>query len=219
MHKVLLLIGGLLIAMAGVAQSDTNAVVPPPNLPTITLSESEFEGTSSSNEISSLLQSSRDIFVSTAGFNFGSFRYRMRGLDSENTHVLINGVMMNDQETGRASYSSWGGLNDAMRNTEVNNMVEASDWAFGGIGGVTNILTRAGSYRKTTNLSYALSNRSYNNRIMFLYSTGMQDNGWAVTLSGSLAGHRRVMYRELFMMPGRILPLLRKKSTTDIALG
>ncbi|MBW7847218.1 MAG: TonB-dependent receptor plug domain-containing protein [Bacteroidales bacterium] len=185
MHKVLLLIGGLLIAMAGVAQSDTNAVVPPPNLPTITLSESEFEGTSSSNEISSLLQSSRDIFVSTAGFNFGSFRYRMRGLDSENTHVLINGVMMNDQETGRASYSSWGGLNDAMRNTEVNNMVEASDWAFGGIGGVTNILTRAGSYRKTTNLSYALSNRSYNNRIMFLYSTGMQDNGWAVTLSGS----------------------------------
>ena len=185
MHKVLLFIGGLLIAINTLGQSDTSRLVLPSNLPTITLSESEFEGSSSSNEISGLLQSSRDIFVSTAGFNFGSVRYRMRGLDSENTHVLINGIMMNDNETGRASWSSWGGLNDAVRNTEVNNMVSASDWAFGGIGGVTNILTRASSYRKTASVSYAASNRSYNNRIMFLYATGLQDNGWSITLSGS----------------------------------
>lgn len=185
MHKVLLFIGGLLVAITAVGQSDSSRVVLPSNLPTVSLSESEFEGSSSSNEISGLLQSSRDIFVSTAGFNFGSVRYRMRGLDSENTHVLINGIMMNDNETGRASWSSWGGLNDAVRNTEVNSMVSASDWAFGGIGGVTNILTRASSYRKTANLSYAASNRSYNNRIMFLYATGLQDNGWSVTLSGS----------------------------------
>lgn len=185
MHKVLLFIGGLLVAITAVGQSDSSRVVLPSNLPTVSLSESEFEGSSSSNEISGLLQSSRDVFVSTAGFNFGSVRYRMRGLDSENTHVLINGIMMNDNETGRASWSSWGGLNDAVRNTEVNSMVSASDWAFGGIGGVTNILTRASSYRKTANLSYAASNRSYNNRIMFLYATGLQDNGWSVTLSGS----------------------------------
>ena len=185
MHKVLLFIGGLLIAINTLGQSDTSRIVLPSNLPTVTLSESEFEGSSSSNEISGLLQSSRDIFVSTAGFNFGSVRYRMRGLDSENTHVLINGIMMNDNETGRASWSSWGGLNDAVRNTEVNNMVSASDWAFGGIGGVTNILTRASSYRKTASVSYAASNRSYNNRIMFLYATGLQDNGWSITLSGS----------------------------------
>ncbi len=185
MHKVLLLIGGLLIAITTIGQSDTSRQVLPSNLPTVTLSESEFDESSSSNEISGLLQSSRDIFVSTAGFNFGSVRYRMRGLDSENTHVLINGIMMNDNETGRASWSSWGGLNDAVRNTEINSMVSASDWAFGGIGGVTNILTRASSYRKTASISYAASNRSYNNRIMFLYATGMQENGWSIALSGS----------------------------------
>ena len=186
MHKVLLVIVGLLIAIVGRGQSDTSRVNLPAAMPTVTLSESEFDGSnSSSNEISSLLQSSRDIFVSTAGFNFGSVRYRMRGLDSENTHVLINGVMMNDQETGRASYSTWGGLNDATRNTEISNMVAASDWAFGGIGGVTNIQTRASSYRKTASISYALSNRSYNNRLMFLWATGPMDNGWSVTLSGS----------------------------------
>lgn len=185
MQKVLFIIFGLLFAVVASAQTDTSTVVQQVILPTINLSESDLEGGSSSNEISGLLQSSRDIFVSTAGFNFGSVRFRMRGLDSENTNVHFNGVMMNDNETGRASWSSWGGLNDAVRNTEIANAVAASDWSFGGIGGVTNILARAGSYRKTASLSYAASNRSYNNRIMFMYATGMQENGWAFTLSGS----------------------------------
>lgn len=167
------------------AQTDTAVLVNQAALPVITLTEGDFDGGRSANDISGLLQSSRDIFVSTAGFNFGSVRFRMRGLDSENTSVLFNGVSMNDLETGRASYSTWGGLNDATRFTEVSNGIGSSDWAFGGIGGVTNILGRASQFRKALNLSYAASNRSYNNRLMLLYATGMQPNGWAVTLSGS----------------------------------
>ncbi len=167
------------------AQTDTAVLVNQAALPVITLTEGDFDGGRSANDISGLLQSSRDIFVSTAGFNFGSVRFRMRGLDSENTTVLFNGVSMNDLETGRASYSTWGGLNDATRFTEVSNGIGSSDWAFGGIGGVTNILGRASQFRKAFNLSYAASNRSYNNRLMLLYATGMQPNGWAITLSGS----------------------------------
>lgn len=186
MNKLLITLIGLLIVQLSVGQTDTTGTsVPQVFLPTVVLSESDFDEGSSSNDISGLLQSSRDIFVSTAGFNFGSLRYRMRGFDSENTTVLLNGIIMNDLETGRASWSSWGGLNDAVRNTEVSNGVAASDWSFGGLGGVTNILTRASAYRRTTNLSYAASNRSYNNRLMFLYATGQQENGWAFTLSGS----------------------------------
>jgi hypothetical protein len=185
MNRILYLIIGLFLMQHVVGQTDTSNLVPQIILPTIVLSESDFEGGSASTDISGLLQSSRDIFVSTAGFNFGSLRYRMRGYDSENTMVLFNGVPMNDLETGRASWSSWGGLNDAVRNTEISNGITTSDWGFGGVGGVTNILARAGSYRKATNISYAASNRSYNNRLMFLYATGMQENGWAFTLSGS----------------------------------
>jgi hypothetical protein len=183
--KLLILLGALAFGYNIHAQTDTSAMVNQAALPVITLTEGDFDGGRAANDISGLLQSSRDIFVSTAGFNFGSVRFRMRGLDSENTSVLFNGVSMNDLETGRASYSTWGGLNDATRFTEVNNGIGSSDWAFGGIGGVTNILTRASQFRNALNLSYAASNRSYNNRLMLLYATGMQENGWAITLSGS----------------------------------
>ncbi len=185
MKKLWITLFVLLMVYRLSGQTDTTGQIPDIVLPTIVLSESDFDDSGSTNDISGLLQSSRDIFVSTAGFNFGSLRYRIRGFDSENTTVLFNGITMNDLETGRASWSSWGGLNDAVRFTEVANGIGAFDWAFSGFGGATNLLTRASSYRKTTNLSYSASNRSYNNRIMFLHASGKQENGWSYTFSGS----------------------------------
>ncbi len=154
-------------------------------VPTITLTASESESEEESQDISGLLQSSRDIFVSTAGYTFGSARFRMRGLDSENTLVLINGVPMNDMETGRAYWSSWSGLNDVTRAQEINSGIDASPYTFGGIGGATNIDVRASTQRKGIKLTYSATNRAYRNRLMFTASTGMMDNDWAFTVSGS----------------------------------
>jgi hypothetical protein len=156
-----------------------------PEVPVITLSTADIEGDAGSHDISSLLQGSRDIFMNTAGFNFGSARFRVRGLDSENTTVMINGIPVNDPETGRAFYSTWGGLNDATRMSEGHNNIGFSRNSFGGLGGATNIVTRASQYSPNIRTTYSNSNRSYTHRAMFTYSTGMQDNGWAWTLSGS----------------------------------
>lgn len=155
------------------------------NLPTISLSASELENDQQSQDISGLLQSSRDVFVRTAGYNFGPLRFRMRGYDSENTTVMINGIKVNDMVTGRAYWGSWGGLNDITRYQDVKAGISASEHAFGGVGGVTQIEGRASSLRKGTRLTYSLSNRSYANRVMFTTNTGMMDNGWAFSLSGS----------------------------------
>ncbi|MBE9481992.1 MAG: TonB-dependent receptor plug domain-containing protein [Bacteroidetes bacterium] len=154
-------------------------------LPVFTLSDTDLDGYDESQDISGLLQSSRDIFVSTAGYTFGSARYRIRGYGSENFSVLINGIPVNDVESGRAYWSSWGGLNDALRNQDIKTGIVASPFTFGGIGGVTNIETRASKYRQGVKLTYSLANRSYRNRLMFLASTGLMNNGWAVTVSGS----------------------------------
>ena len=89
------------------------------DIPTFTLTEMDFEAEGQSQEISGLLQSSRDIFVSSAGFTFGPARFRIRGYDSENLAVLVGGVQLNDPETGRAYWSNWGGLNDATRNQDI----------------------------------------------------------------------------------------------------
>ncbi len=156
-----------------------------PDIPLITLSVEEIEGDAEAYDISSLLQGSRDIYVSTAGYNFGAARYRIRGYDSENTMVMINGIPVNDPETGRAFYSTWGGLNDATRMSVGHSGIGVIRESFGAIGGVTNIVTRASEYSPTTRITYSNANRSYVHRGMFTHATGMQDNGWALTLSGS----------------------------------
>lgn len=154
-------------------------------LPSFNLSETELEGFGESQDVSGLLMSSRDIFESTAGYTFGPARYRIRGYDTENNTVLINGVKVNDVNSGRAYWGSWGGLNDALRNQSIYTGINASNLSFGGIGGVTNITTRASTYGKGLKVTYSSANRSYRNRMMVLYSTGMTDKGWALTLSGS----------------------------------
>jgi len=155
------------------------------DIPIMTISIDDIEGEEESHDISSLLQGSRDIYVNTAGFNFGSARYRIRGYDSENTTVMINSIPVNDPETGRAFYSVWGGLNDVTRQTEPLNGLGPHRQAFGGVGGATNIVTRASEFGPNTRTTYSNANRSYNHRMMFTHSTGMQDNGWAFTISGS----------------------------------
>jgi len=170
-------------AVNGLSPPDT--LVVEPDIPSLLLSIDDIEGDADSHDISSLLQGSRDIFVSTAGFNFGPARFRIRGYDSEYSLVMINGVPVNDPETGRAFYSTWGGLNDATRMTVSHHGIGVSREAFSPVGGATNIITRASEYSPATRITYSNSNRSYAHRAMFIHATGMQENGWALTMSGS----------------------------------
>ncbi len=174
----------LLAAVAGFAQETDTVLQKKPDLPVITLTDSDFDD-NESQDISGLLSSSTDVFVNTAGYTFGQARFRIRGYDNRNTSVLINGIYVNDAETGRPYYGNWGGLNDVMRNKVVTPGLLFSDYSFGGIGGTTNIITRASEQRPGTSVSYSVANKSYRNRAMITHSTGLMDNGWAFTLSGS----------------------------------
>lgn len=151
---------------------------------TITLSDDELnDDTSGADNISGLLQSSQDVFLRTAAFEFGSSFFRVRGLDSENGTILINGVEMNKMFNGRPQWSNWGGLNDAMRNQEFTNGIPPSAYNFGGILGTTNINVRASQYRKGGRITYSSSNRSYTNRMMASYASGLVEGGWAYSIS------------------------------------
>ncbi len=159
-----------------------------PDLFTITLADDELNtDTSGADNISGLLSSSRDLFSRTAAFEFSSSFFRVRGLDSENGSVLINGIEMNKLFNGRPQWSNWGGLNDVVRNQELTIGLAPSSYNFGGILGTTNINVRASQYREGGRVTYSSSNRSYTNRLMASYSSGLLKNGWAYTIS---AGRR-----------------------------
>ena len=156
------------------------------DLSTVTLTDDELnDDTSAADNISGLLQASRDIYLRTAAFEFSSSFFRIRGLDSENGKVLINGIEMNKLYNGRPQWSNWGGLNDVLRNQEFSNGLRASDYTFGGILGSTNINVRPSEQRTGTRISYASSNRSYVHRVMATHSTGLSEDGWAFTVAAS----------------------------------
>lgn len=182
----------LLLSVEGISQNDTSFRLKPDTLleqgnrlPIFTSTSGDNDDQTESQDISGLLQASRDVYASVAGFNFGNARFRIRGLNSDHTTVFINGIRVNDLETGWASWSNWGGLNDVTRWMEVKTGNASSRIGFTGIGGYSNIDARASSYRKGNRVSYAFSNRSYAHRVMATGSTGMMENGLAITASVS----------------------------------
>lgn len=161
--------------------STTNDVV---DLFSISLSDDELnDDTSASDNISGLLNSSMDVFYRTAAYEFSSSFFKVRGLDSDNAIVHINGVKMNKLYNGRPQWSNWGGLNDVLRNQELSNGSIPLKYNFGGILGSNNINIRASEYGEGGRITYSSSNRSYSNRLMATYNSGMLEKGWAYSLS------------------------------------
>ena len=150
----------------------------------ITLIESDFSDENSSSESTSgLLQSSRDAFLQSAAFNWGQARFRVRGLDSEYSTMMINGVSMNKIYDGRPQWGEWGGLNDALRNQEFTLGTAPSDYTFGGILGTQQINTRASIYRPGSRITFSGTNTNYSWRTMATYASGMNADGWAFVVS------------------------------------
>ena len=108
-----------------------------------------------------------------------------RATMGENTTMMINGTPVNDPETGKVIYSTWGGLNDAMRNTVNTIGLAATENTFGTLGGTSSIITRASQFSPGTRITYSAANRNYRHRAMFIHSTGLKDDAWALTISGS----------------------------------
>ncbi|GAA6766988.1 hypothetical protein AAFH68_29350 [Flavobacterium sp. CGRL1] len=150
----------------------------------ITLSDNDLSDDNSSSEMTSgLLQSSRDAFMQASAFNWGQARFRMRGLDSENGTMMLNGMTMNKIYDGRPQWNNWGGLNNVLRNQEFSVGNAASNYTFGGVLGTQQIFTQASLYRKGIQLTFSGSNASYTLRAIGTYASGMSASGWAYVVS------------------------------------
>ena len=179
----------LLFASHSFAQTDTSAVDSTVEestfIPNFTVTADALENEMQSQDVNGLLQSSRDVYTSMVGYNLSPARFRIRGYGSENFTVMLNGVPMNDPESGWTIWSTWGGLNDITRYPTTRTGINSSAYTFGGVGGFSNITFRASDIRKGTRFSYAITNRTYRHRAMLTHSSGMMSNGWAVTASMS----------------------------------
>jgi iron complex outermembrane recepter protein len=153
--------------------------------PVTNITAEDFEQKMGAQEFPEMMKSIPGVFVSTAGGSLGGANVRIRGFGSENTAVLINGIPVNDMESGQVFWSNWGGMNDVTRNQQVQRGLGASKLSVNSVGGTINIITKPTDYRKGIKFSYSNSNRSYSDMAMLSMSTGQMKNGWAVTALGS----------------------------------
>ncbi|MBL7728805.1 MAG: TonB-dependent receptor, partial [Dinghuibacter sp.] len=154
------------------------------NIPVISLDENDMQDGSAQN-ISSLLSAGRDPFFNSATFKFSAVRFRIRGYDADLFSTFMNGAPMENLDNGFTPFGLWGGLNDVLRNRDNTLGLRPTTYAFGDLGGLNFMDSRASRQRKQTSFNYAVSNRNYANRVMLTHSTGLGRKGWAFSFSAS----------------------------------
>ncbi|MDI9320100.1 MAG: hypothetical protein QM530_06435 [Phycisphaerales bacterium] len=140
----------------------------------------------SNQNISAMLSSSahKDPYLNAVSYTFSPYNFHARGL-SNSQQVWINGILMNNPEKGNAAWNTWSGLNDVFKNKSSSYGLASNPISFGSLIGLQAFDISASEQARQTKMSYSISNRSYNNRIMLTHSSGVQKNGWAFSISAS----------------------------------
>ncbi|TXG36920.1 TonB-dependent receptor [Seonamhaeicola maritimus] len=138
----------------------------------------------STQEFPEILKSTPGVYATRAGGGYGDGRINLRGFNSENVAVMINGVPVNDMENGRLYWSNWAGLGDVTSSMQVQRGLGASKVAVPSIGGTINIITKSTDVEEGGNVFSSLANDGYFKYGM-TYSTGLSENGFAATVSAS----------------------------------
>ncbi|RXQ94976.1 TonB-dependent receptor [Ancylomarina salipaludis] len=135
-------------------------------------------------EFPEVLKSTPGVYATKQGGGFGDSRINMRGFASENIAVMINGIPVNDMEWGGVYWSNWAGLSDVTRSMQTQRGLGAAKIAAPSVGGSINILTKTTDMKKGGSVFSGIGNDGYKKTAVTL-STGLMDNGYAITFSGS----------------------------------
>lgn len=149
-----------------------------------TIKAAEIELKLGTQEFPEILKSTPGVYATRAGGGYGDGRVNLRGFDSENIAVMINGVPVNDMENGAVYWSNWAGLGDVTSSLQVQRGLGASKVAVASIGGTINIITKTTDAVQGGNIMSSIGNDGYLKYGM-TYSTGLTEKGFAATVSAS----------------------------------
>ena len=149
-----------------------------------TIKAADIERKLGSQEFPEILKSTPGVYATKSGGGFGDGRINLRGFNSENVAVMINGVPVNDMENGRVYWSNWAGLSDVTSAMQVQRGLGAAKVAVPSIGGTINILSKTSDIEKGGIVVASTGNNGFQ-KYGFTLSTGLMDSGLAATVSFS----------------------------------
>ena len=179
-NKLKLSVIALCYAPAVFAQTDSLATQPTTiSESAFTLTEAQLGEDEDMSQSVTIINSSSNIYANEVGYLFSPVRFRYRAFDQKFNDVYINGVPMNDMESGQFRFTTIGGLNQQTRNVEFALPFESNNFAMTGMGGSNNYNFRPGSMPVGQRISLLGANRAYTLRGMYTINTGLNDKGWA----------------------------------------
>jgi hypothetical protein len=137
-----------------------------------------------SQDIPMILNATPGVYATHEGGGDGDAQITIRGFSSRNVGVLLDGVPVNDMETGQVYWSNWFGLDVATRSIQVQRGLGASKLALPSVGGTINIITKGYENKKGGELKQEIGADGYL-RTTLGYNTGKLKNDWAFSVAGS----------------------------------
>lgn len=132
-----------------------------------------------------MLNSTPGVYATQGDGSYGDAYMNIRGFGQEEVLFMINGVPMNDMETGTMYWSNFAGLSEVTRSMQVQRGLGASKLAVNSVGGTVNIVTDPAERKKGGSAEVTLANGSFSNRYRLTLNSGLLKSGWAVTFQGS----------------------------------
>ena len=152
-----------------------------------TIRASEIVEKLGNQEFPELLNRTPSVYATKSGGGYGDSKINLRGFSSQNIAVMVNGMPVNDMETGKVYWSNWSGIADVTSAMQVQRGLGASKLAIASIGGTINIVTKASDMPESGTVSLAIGNDGYNKELV-AYNTGKTKSNWSTSLLLSRTG-------------------------------
>jgi len=146
-----------------------------------TIKSAEIREKLGTQEFPEILKNTPSVYATKAGGGFGDSRINIRGFDQKNIAVMINGMPVNDMETGAVYWSNWAGLSDVTSAMQVQRGLGSSKLAIASVGGTINILTKTSEQKEGGSVSTSFGNANYL-KTQASYSTGKLENGLSASI-------------------------------------
>ena len=129
-------------------------------------------------ELVEILNTTPSVYATKSGGGFGDSGITLRGFESRNVAVMVNGMPVNDMEGGTVYMSNWTGLADVTSTIQVQRGLGSSKLAIASVGGSLNFITRAADMKQGGVVRLGLGNNDFF-KTSFAYNTGKSEKGWS----------------------------------------
>lgn len=129
-------------------------------------------------ELVEVLNTTPSVYATKGGGGFGDSGITLRGFESRNVAVMVNGMPVNDMEGGTVYMSNWTGLADVTSTMQVQRGLGSSKLAIASVGGTMNFLTRSADMKQGGVVRLGIGNNDYL-KTSFAYNTGKSNTGWS----------------------------------------